>query len=611
MKSTYFRILSYARTGRWLVVSYSLCTLLSIVFGLMNITLLVPLLDVIFSKTEVLEIAKPEFSFSFQYLNKFFNWQFNEILREYGSLGTLYFVCGLVLASVILANFFRYLSQRIMIRVRVGVIKNLRKDFFEKIISLDLGFFSNQRKGDLISGMSNDLQSIEESVVATLQVFFKDPLIVMFYFGLLFYWSVQLTLFTLIVLPITGIIIGQISKRLKKDSGESQQLLGNLMSIAEEAISGIRIIKAFNAQKYTSGRFEEQNEAYRKKLKGMVYKREVASPLTEFVAYSVIVGIILYVGPQLLNHETDMTAQKFIAYLVVYVNILAPAKSISNSYTSIQRGLASGERIFKVLDEPAIIHEKVDATVIHDFEKEIEFKSLSFAYSRGDTGWVLKDINLTIPKGKMVALVGHSGSGKTTLSDMLPRYFDPGEGQVLIDGMNIKDLSLHSLRGLMGVVSQESILFNDTIFNNIAFGLTNATQELVEAAARIANAHHFILETSDGYQTKIGDRGSKLSGGQRQRISIARAVLKNPPILILDEATSALDAESEKVVQDALYKLMKNRTSIVIAHRLSTVQNADLIVVLDKGNIVQKGTHEQLLLQEGIYRQLNDLQKLS
>jgi subfamily B ATP-binding cassette protein MsbA len=611
-RQTFFRILSFGAVTKKYVPWYVLFILLSIVFGLLNVTLLVPLLNVIFSKTTPKVVPEPSMDGGIvQYLIENFNYTFNTILINYGNLGTLYFVCGLVLTAVLLSNIFRYLSQRMMILIRTSIVKNLRQTIYQKITKLDLGYFTGQRKGDLMSVISNDLQSIEDSVVASLQTLFKDPIIIIFYFGILFYYSVKLTLFSLIVLPITGLLIAQISKRLKKDSSNSQKILGNMLSIAEETISGVRIIKAFNAQNYINKKFNEQNEAYNKVFKSMIYKRDTASPLTEFIAYAVIVSIILYVGPMLLEEKSDLTPAMFITYIVCFVNILAPAKNISNAFAAIQRGLASGERVFAILDEPPQIYEPSNPVSKPEFSEAVRFENVSFAYTQGDEGYVLKDINLVIPKGKMVALVGHSGSGKTTLADMLPRYYDPSMGRIMIDGKDIREIGLNDLRSMMGVVSQESILFNDSVFNNIAFGMQQVSADAVEQAARIANAHGFISELESGYETNIGDRGSKLSGGQRQRISIARAVFRNPPILILDEATSALDTESEKIVQEALYNLMKNRTSLVIAHRLSTVQNADLIVVLDRGHIVQTGTHDELIVQEGIYKQLNELQKLS
>jgi subfamily B ATP-binding cassette protein MsbA len=610
-RKSFTRVLKFAVGSRRLVPRYIFFTLLTVIFGVLNISLLIPLLQIIFERTEVQQLVKPEFHVSIGWAVAWFKYIFNEIMIEYGKMGTLYFVCGLVLMMVLIANIGRYFSQRIMIKIRINISRNIRRTLFEKMANLDMSFYNNQKKGDLMSTFSNDVQTVEETIVGSMQGLFKDPLMIIFSFCLLFYLSVKLTLFTLIIFPISGLLITQISKRLKRESKVSQSILGNLLSLVEESISGIRIIKAFNAQKYISGKMSELNDDYNSRLKVILYRRELASPLTEFVGYIIAMGIILFVGPMILGGEGSMSGGDLIAYLAAYIQILVPAKNIATAISNIQRGVSSSERIFNILDEPNSIVESPNAMTIDEFKEQIEIRDLSFAYERGDEGHVLKDINLIVPKGKMIALVGHSGSGKSTLSDMLPRYYDPSSGGIYIDGINIKDYKITDLRQLMGVVSQESILFNDTIFNNIAFGNPLATEDQVMEAAKIANAHDFIMETDLGYQTNIGDRGSRLSGGQRQRLSIARAVLKNPPIMILDEATSALDAESEKVVQEALANLMKNRTSIVIAHRLSTVQNADMIVVLDKGIIAQQGTHEELIVQEGIYKQLKELQKLS
>lgn len=495
-----------------------------------------------------------------------------------------------------------------MIRIRVNVIRNLRKSIYHKITDLDLSFFSEQRKGDLMSSLSNDVQTVEDTIAASLQVLFKDPIMVVLYFSLLFYYSLELTLFTLLILPISGFLISYISKKLKKESGESQQVLGQIMSHTEETISGIRIIKAFNAQAFVREKFRLQNDAYAHSLKKMIYKRELASPLTELIAYSLIVGIILYVAPMLMSHSGSLTPDVFITYLVVYVSVLTPAKNISNAVTAIQRGIASGERIFKILDETPTIYPHSKPEKISALNYGIKFQGVNFAYRKGDNGYVLQDINLFIPKGKTIALVGQSGSGKTTLSDLVARYYDPDQGMIFWDDIPLKQIDIENLRNHLGVVSQESILFNDTVWANIAFGSPVSNIETVVEAARIANAHDFIMALPHGYETTIGDRGMKLSGGQRQRLSIARAVYKNPDLLILDEATSALDTESERWVQEALTRLMKNRTALVIAHRLSTIRNADEIVVLDKGKIVQQGTHNSLISVPGVYKTLHEMQ---
>jgi subfamily B ATP-binding cassette protein MsbA len=456
-----------------------------------------------------------------------------------------------------------------------------------------------------MSSLSNDVNEIESSVVSSVQVIFREPLMLIGYIILLFMMSVQLTLFTLIVLPISGLIITTISRRLRKDAKLGQTLLGNILSIIEETISGIRIIKAFNAQKYVNKKFDEQNSRYRSVLKSMWNKRELASPISEFLGVAVVVIVILYGGQMVLQNESDLNASEFITYIILYSQILVPAKNISSALTNIQRGIASGERIFTILDTPVKIEEDPNAISIKEFRGKISYENVSFQYAEKK---VLDTINLDIEKGKMIALVGASGAGKSTMADLLPRFYDVTEGAITIDGIDIRKIKLSDLNHLMGIVTQESILFNDTVFKNISFGNEEATEEQVIEAAKIANAHEFIVKLEEGYYTNIGDRGTKLSGGQRQRLSIARAVLKNPPILILDEATSALDTESERLVQEAIQNLMKNRTSVVIAHRLSTIQYADQIVVMQGGKIIEQGKHAELLALNGTYRKLSEMQ---
>ena len=460
-----------------------------------------------------------------------------------------------------------------------------------------------------MSVLSNDLQEIENSVISSVQVLFREPIMLIGFFVLLCIISLKLTVFTLILLPISFGLIAEITKRLKRQAAQGQQLLGTILSVIEETISGIRIIKAFNAQKFMQRKFDVQNHQYSRTLKSVINKREMASPLSEFLAVSVLCVIIYYGGKLVLTEaDSELTGSSFITYLALFSQVLVPAKNISNAVSNIQRGIVAGDRIFQILDEESNIKEVENAIEIDSLKNNVEFKNVSFAYQKGDVGWALRNINLTIEKGKTVALVGQSGSGKSTLADLLPRFYDPTEGEVCIDGISIKNIRKHSVRNLMGIVTQESILFNDTVFNNIAFGIENVTEEQVITAAKIANADEFIVQMENGYQANIGDRGVKLSGGQRQRLSIARAVLKNPPIMILDEATSALDTESERLVQDALSKLMKNRTSLVIAHRLSTIQHADEIIVMGKGEILERGTHQQLLENNSHYKKLHQLQ---
>ena len=602
----YFKLLSFAKPFNRFVPKYFILAVLAVIFGLANFTLMIPLLNVIFEKVEVVAIvAKPEFALNLDYFKAIFNFYFASIFKTYGQVGALQFVCVVIVVSVFLANLFKYWSQRVLTSMRTHVVKNIRESLFLKITSLHVGYFHSQRKGDLMSSLSNDVNEVENSVVSSVQVIFREPLMIIGYVVLLFSMSVKLTFFTLLVLPISGGVIAWISRKLRKEAEVGQGLLGEMLSIIEETISGIRIIKAFNAQQYVREKFDEQNNKYRGVLKSMWNKRELASPISEFLGISIVVLVILYGGRLVLENQSELNASEFITYIILYSQILIPAKNISTAVTNIQRGIASGARIFSVLETDINIIEDKGAVAKSSLNTEIIFKDVSFQYA--DTK-VLEDINLTVEAGKMIALVGQSGAGKSTMADLLPRFYDVTTGQILIDGIDIRKIKLHDLNQLMGIVTQESILFNDTIFNNIAFGNKSANREAVIAAAKIANADEFIVKLADGYDTNIGDRGSKLSGGQRQRLSIARAVLKNPPILILDEATSALDTESEKLVQDAIHKLMQNRTSIVIAHRLSTIQHADTIVVMQDGKIIEKGKHAELISMNGTYKKLTDMQ---
>ena len=602
----YFKLLSFAKPFNRFVPKYFILAVLAVIFGLANFTLMIPLLNVIFEKVEVVTIvAKPEFALNLDYFKAIFNFYFASIFKTYGQVGALQFVCVVIVVSVFLANLFKYWSQRVLTSMRTHVVKNIRESLFLKITSLHVGYFHSQRKGDLMSSLSNDVNEVENSVVSSVQVIFREPLMIIGYVVLLFSMSVKLTFFTLLVLPISGGVIAWISRKLRKEAEVGQGLLGEMLSIIEETISGIRIIKAFNAQQYVREKFDQQNNKYRGVLKSMWNKRELASPISEFLGISIVVLVILYGGRLVLENQSELNASEFITYIILYSQILIPAKNISTAVTNIQRGIASGARIFSVLETDINIIEDKDAVAKSSLNTDIVFKDVNFQYA--DTK-VLEDINLTVEAGKMIALVGQSGAGKSTMADLLPRFYDVTAGQILIDGIDIRKIKLHDLNQLMGIVTQESILFNDTIFNNIAFGNKSASREAVIAAAKIANADEFIVKLTDGYDTNIGDRGSKLSGGQRQRLSIARAVLKNPPILILDEATSALDTESEKLVQDAIHKLMQNRTSVVIAHRLSTIQHADTIVVMQDGKIIEKGKHAELISMNGTYKKLTDMQ---
>ncbi|GAB2552424.1 ABC transporter ATP-binding protein [Rufibacter soli] len=605
---TYFRLLNFARPFSQYVPTYAIATLLATVFGIMNFALLVPLLNILFDQVALQEISvmkRPEFTFSFGWAKDFFYYYFGQVINDQGKLGALKFICLILVASVMLTNLFRYIGLRIEGVVRAKVVKNLRMQVYERLTQLQLGFFSDKRKGNIMSTLTNDVLEVENSVVSTLNVLFREPFLVIGYFGVLFYMSPRLTLFSLLVLPISGLIISNISKKLKRQSSQGQDALGSILGIIDETLGGLRVVKGFNAQPYVIDKFKESNSRYARIITSMNNKRSLASPMSEFMGVSVVAGILYYGGSLVLSGESDLEAAALIGYLILFSQVLSPVKAISNAFSNIQRGLVAGERVLALVDTQPLIRDKPDAKILPAFSNEIEFKNVGFKYAADP---ILQDINLRILKGKTIALVGPSGGGKSTLADLLPRFYDPTEGAITIDGLDLRDCSLFSIREQMGIVTQESILFNDTIFNNIAFNKTDATEAEVMAAAKIANAHEFIMQSPEGYQTMIGDRGGKLSGGQRQRLSIARAILKNPPILIMDEATSALDTESEKLVQEALTNLMKSRTSIVIAHRLSTIQHADEIIVLQGGRIVERGNHQELVRQSGLYYKLTQMQ---
>lgn len=610
---TYLRILQFARPYSRFVPLYTIYTVLGIIFGLLNFTLLIPLLNVLFGTVGADDAAamttvKPTFELSIDYLKDFFNYHFGQVILEQGRQGALLFVCIIVVISVFLANLFKYLAFRVVGALRAHVVKKIRHATYERVTQLHMGYFSNERKGDLMTRLTVDIQEVENSVVNTMTVVIREPISIIAFFVVLFTMSVKLTLFTLILLPLSGILIAGIAKRLKRAAQQGQESLSFILTIIDETLSGIRVIKAFNAEPYILDKFEDQNNRYARLQRSIAYKRDLASPFSEFMGVTVVALLLYFGGTMVLNNESELSAAEFITYIILFSQVLVPAKAMSAAFSNIQRGLVSGDRILQVIDTVPQVKDKPNAKVLPEFRHQIEFRDVSFGYG-GNT--VLQDINLSIEKGKTIALVGPSGGGKSTLADLIPRFYDPTAGSILIDGHDIRDYTMESVRDKIGVVTQESILFNDTIFNNIAFNKTDATEEEVIAAAKIANAHEFIIKTPDGYQTSIGDRGSRLSGGQRQRLSIARAILQNPPILILDEATSALDTESEKLVQEALTNLMQNRTSVVIAHRLSTIQHADEIVVLQHGQIVERGTHEDLLQHGGLYAKLTQMQLVS
>lgn len=529
-----------------------------------------------------------------------------KMIGDYGSTTTL-LIIGLFLAfATFLKTGAYFLSSATIIPIRTGIVRDIRNALYRKITSLPLGFFSEERKGDIIARMSGDVQEVESSIMSSLDMLFKNPILIIFYFTTLLIVSWQLTLFTLVFVPLMGWVMGFVGRKLKQRSLKAQSLWSDTMSQVEETLGGLRIIKAFCAEEKMNQRFNRINSEYRDNVRRVNTRQQMAHPMSEFLGTLMIV-IVLWFGGMLVLNGKGLSGPTFIYYMIILYSIINPLKEFSKAGYNIPKGLASMERIDKILKAENNIKERQDPVHVSDFKHKIEFRDVSFRYGEK---WVLRHIDLTIEKGKTLAIVGQSGGGKSTLVDLIPRYYDVQEGEVLIDGVNVKDMAIHDLRQLIGNVNQEAILFNDSFRNNISFGVAEATQEQIEAAARIANAHDFIMESEHGYDTNIGDRGSRLSGGQRQRISIARAVLKNPPILILDEATSALDTESERLVQQALEHLMKTRTTVAIAHRLSTIKNADEICVIHEGRIVERGTHDELIALNGYYKKLNDMQSL-
>ena len=601
------RIVAFLKPYKFQVVASTICNIFSVFFSLFSLTMAIPFLDILFNNQTPVKEAVP-FKLNVASVTHNFNYLISQVIEHHDKRYALMLIILFVTVMVFFKTFFMYMGNYYMVDIRNNVVKDVRNSIFNKILTLPLGYFSNERKGDIMSRMSGDVIEIEVSIVRSLEIAFKEPINIIVYLIALLVMSSQMTLFVLILLPLAGLIIGWLGRTLRKKSFQVQIKLGMLNTILEETLGGLRIIKAFNSEKKTRKKFMEENERYTHLLVKVSRRNFLANPLSEFLGTVVICIVMWYGGSLVLGGNGALKSSLLMTYLIVFSQIINPSKAFSSAYYSIQKGLASADRIDQVLKAENTIVDKADAKPIKEFKDSIEYKNVSFKYVEND---VLKNICLKIEKGKTVALVGQSGSGKSTLVDLLPRFFDVDSGEILVDGVAVKDYKIKDLRNLMGNVNQESILFNDTIFNNIAFGVENATQEQVEAAAKVANAHDFILGTPDGYQTNIGDRGSKLSGGQRQRISIARAVLKNPPIMILDEATSALDTESERLVQDALSKLMENRTSIVVAHRLSTVIHADEICVLYEGAIVERGKHSELIERGGTYKRLHDLQMFS
>ncbi|MEZ4952372.1 MAG: ABC transporter ATP-binding protein [Saprospiraceae bacterium] len=597
-------IFSYLKKYRLYIIGNISSNILMVLFSIISIPAIIPFLNILLDQQQLVT-ERPSASLNSQNISEHVNFYFSQIINSQGKQTALVYALMAIVILYFLKNLFRYLSQFFLAPVRNGIVRDLRQELYEKTLALPLAYYSEERKGDILSRMSVDVQEVEQSILSGLVSIIREPLMIIGALAFMLYISTNLTLFVLVLLFFTGVVIGRVGKMLKRQSRAVQERLGLLLSMMEEAISGLRIIKGFNAEKFQSAHFLKENNEYKNLLVRLLWRRDLSSPLTEFLGVMTVAILIWYGYGEVQNGQ--LTVATFFAMLYAFFSMIEPAKKFSSAWYNVQKGAAAMDRIKAIQNADLRIFEKENAQTVSAFKESIEFRGVSVFYNENERP-ALSNINLRVERGKIVALVGPSGAGKTSLVDLLPRFFDPTEGEVLIDGINIKEYKLKNLRSLLGIVSQEPVLFNDTIFNNIAFGLEGVSDEDVEQAARIAHAHTFILETENGYQSNIGDRGMKLSGGQRQRLTIARAVLANPPILILDEATSSLDSESEKLVQDALNKLMKNRTTIVIAHRLSTIQHADEIVVMRDGQIVEKGTHEELMQKKGEYEKLVELQ---
>lgn len=582
------------------------CNLLSTVFSLFSFALLIPILEILFKTSSTVYEYKP-FAWDMSVIkNNAYYWVSNYIVQE-GAMKTLLLMSFLLVFMTFFKTGIAYLASYFIIPMRTGLVRDIRNQLYDKIVDLHIGFFQKQKKGDIMSRMMSDVGEVEASIMSSIELLSKNPIMILVYLAIMFILSWELTLFVLAVLPIAGLVMGRVGRSLKKKSKEGQTQLGQLLSQIEETLGGLRVVKAFNAEKAVIRNFRNMNEKQRSTVVKMNRRYMLAHPMSEFLGTFAIAIVLYFGGTLILNDNSTLSAAEFIYYLVIFYSIINPAKDLSKAMYSIEKGMASLERIDTILAANNPLKEVSNPVTLKPFSQEIVYKDVWFKY---DEEWVLKNVNLTVKAGQTVALVGQSGSGKSTMVDLLPRFYDVDKGEITIDGVNVKNLTTFDLRSLMGNVNQEAILFNDTIFNNITFGVENATEEQVIEAAKIANAHDFIMATEEGYQTNIGDKGGRLSGGQRQRLSIARAILKNPSILILDEATSALDTESEALVQEALERLMKTRTTIVIAHRLSTVKDADEICVMKEGEIVERGNHDQLIELDGLYKKLYSMQSL-
>ena len=587
-----------------------LFNILAAILTLFSFAVIIPILEMLFKVKEAVYAYMPLGSGSLKdvILNNFYYYT-QEAIKIYGQSTTLALLAVALVVMTALKTGTTYLSSYFVIPMRSGIVRDIRNYVFDKIVALPISFFTSERKGDVMARMSGDVAEIENSIMASLDMFFKNPIMIIIFLGTMIFISWQLTVFVLILLPLAGYVMGKVGKKLKRKSLEGQNQWGVLMSNIEECLGGLRVIKAFNAEQKIEDRFHRENQVFYNLSNKIARRQSLAHPMSEFLGTCAIAIVLWFGGSLILGGYSSMNAASFIYYMVIFYSIINPAKELSKAMYAIQKGLASMERVDKILGAENPIKDPEKPIEIKEFKGDVEYSGVTFSYDTSAQP-VLSDIDLHIPAGSTVALVGQSGSGKSTLADLLPRFYDVDKGSIKVDGVDVRDLRVHDLRSFMGNVNQEAILFNDTFYNNITFGVKNATMEQVEEAARIANAHDFIMESEDGYQTMIGDRGCRLSGGQRQRLSIARAILKNPPLLILDEATSALDSESEQLVQQALDRLMKNRTTLVIAHRLSTIRNADMICVLHEGRIVERGTHDQLLALNGYYSRLVEMQNL-
>ena len=580
----------------------------AVLFSLVSITMVIPFLGLLFGTMET-DIVKPEsFTFSTSSIKDHFYYEINSIIESGEKIDALLFICGLILITFFFRNLFRYLALYFLTPIRNGVVHDLRSTLHEKVISLPLGFFTEKRRGDITSRMTTDLVEIEWSIMSSLEMIFRDPLQIIIYLITLMVISPTLTLFVIILFPITGFLIAKVGKSLKKSSEKSQEKMGDILSVLDENIGGLRVVKLFNAEKDVHQKFDRESKKYQSLMTSLLRKKDLSSPMSEFLSTIVMVVVMWFGGKLVLGGSSHLSPEAFIGYILIFSQIIPPAKSFTTAYYRLQKGSAAAARVYELMDVKNEIVESKNPKSVSKINESLELKNVSFRYENTD---VLSNISFTIEKGKTIALVGKSGSGKSTIADLCARFYDINEGEVCVDGVNIKSIKLSDLRHLMGVVSQESILFNDSIYNNIKMGNPSASKEEIIEASKIANAYDFIMQTENEFETNIGEKGDKLSGGQKQRISIARAILKNPDLLILDEATSSLDTESEKLVQDALKRLMKERTTLVIAHRLSTIKDADEIIVLSEGEIVERGNHTDLVEKNGVYKTLINLQNIS